>query len=102
MSLPVKNLCTIAMIKVNRSLDSKVTFLGFKGIYLLLFAIWVLVAFGILILCLNYKVPAIIMMVIEISTTVTVVSKLSRASQNSNILEKKVCSKRLNYYICKR
>lgn len=41
-------------------------------------------------------------MVIEISTTVTVVSKLSRASQNSNILEKKVCSKRLNYYICKR
>lgn len=102
MSIPVRYFRSIVMIKVNRSLDSKVTFLGFKGIYLLLFALWVLVAFGILALCLKLKLPAILMMAIEAGTTTIVVTRLARASQDKNILEKKVCSKRLNYFICKR
>ena len=83
-------------------MDSTVTFLGFKGIYLLLLVLWSLVALGILILCLNYNVPTILMMLIETGSTVAVVFQLARASKGSNILEKKVCSKSLNYYICKR
>ena len=42
------------------------------------------------------------MMLIETGSTVAVVFQLARASKGSNILEKKVCSKSLNYYICKR
>ena len=101
-SIPDKKFCSIAMVKVNRSLDSTVTFLGFKGIYLLLLVLWSLVALGILILCLNYNVPTILMMLIETGSTVAVVFQLARASKGGNILEKKVCSKSLNYYICKR
>ena len=90
------------MIQVNRSLDSKVSFLGFRGIYLLLMALWILVALVILFICLSCNVPAVIMMLILLSSTFTVALYLAICSREENILEKKVCKKRLNYYLCKR
>lgn len=89
------------MVKVNRSLDSKVTCLRLQGIYILLLGLWILASLMILSICIKVSMPPILTMMILFVSTTLVVMRLVNASERGGILKKKSSSKRLNYYICK-
>ena len=90
------------MVEVNKSLDSKVSCMKIEGIYLLLLALWLVMALIITFICLSAEVPSILMLAILCSSTTGVVLYLINASANGKAASKIASKRKMDYYICRR
>lgn len=87
---------------VNKSLDSNVSWMKIEGIYLLLLALWIVMALIITFICLAANVPSILMLAILCSSTTAVVLYLMSASAKGKAATKIASKRKMNYYICRR
>lgn len=89
-------------MEVNKSLDSKVSWMRIEGTYLLFLALWIVIALIITFMCLSANIPAILMLAILCSSTTAVVLYLMSASAKGKAATKIASKRKMNYYICRR
>ena len=91
------------MTEINKSPDSSVECLGIKGIYIIILAIYIVIAFVSIFIMLYNDVPLWITLGILCPTTAFVIFYLIRlSSKGKNLLTKLRCKPLMNYFITHR
>lgn len=87
------------MIINNKALDSTVSCLGIKGIYLIILALCALMELGLVFLFLTLNMPLLITLVTVCGTTSAVVAYLLYASKNGKSFDKMRSKRQMTFYI---